>query len=320
MTLGAQSDLQQLPESMIREAARWAARMQSADATTDDQKRFEGWLERDSRHPVAYAEFDQLWSDLRDVPLGDDTLRQIARKRTIRRVSIAIVGLLGLGLTGAQKLGAIDRMQADYYTPTGKTAQITLSDGSVVALNSDTAIRVSYRDDAREIELLRGEAFFEVTPDPGRPFIVKDDGLSARALGTRYGVHTDPDSHQPDVQVEEGTVEVRNGNDIATLQAGEAAKVTAQGTLAIHKVDTGRETAWRDGKLVFSNQPLRQVLETLDQYQVGSIVLISQRAGEQKVSGIFDLNDPDKALRSLEARLPIKITRATGLLTIVDEN
>lgn len=117
-------------------------------------------------------------------------------------------------------------------------------------------------------------------------------------------------------RIEEGRVEVTTPADSAVLGAGDSATL-ADGRLVLAEADIDRSAAWREGRLVFSGQPLGEVLETLQRYRGGRIVVLDVAAASQKVSGIFDLADTDQALRALEDSLPVSVTRLGGLLTIV---
>jgi transmembrane sensor len=240
---------------------------------------------------------------------------RLSRRAAVRNiVAIGIVATLSVSL---YRMGFLDRMRADYYTSVGEVRSITLADGSRVDLNTDTAMVVRYSENERRILLLRGEAFFEVARNPERPFVVDDSILKARAVGTRYDVRARSGDAPSDVQVEEGKVEVTGGNDRVLLQAGNVASLTRQGRLAVAQVDVANETAWRGGKLVFSGQPLRDVLATLERYRHGRIVALDSAAAEQRVSGVFDLKDTDQALSALEESLPVSITRLTGFMVVV---
>lgn len=303
-------------DRLAEEAAGWVARLQSGDATADDRRRFEEWLERDPAHREAFEEFRDLWGELKDIPIPPDRLKKLksARRRAtaFRSGAVALVLVLCASLYQA---GILDRMRADYYTSVGEVRTVTLADGTRVDLNTDTAITVDYSDDARRIRILRGEAFFSVARNPLRPFIVSDKELTATAVGTRYAVGSQ--SAGGDVQVEEGRVEVRSGDERAILDAGFAASLGNRGRITVYRTDVSDATAWRSGRLIFSKRPLRDVLATLARYRHGRIIIVDDAAAEQTVSGIFDLNDTDGALREIEGSLPVTVTRVTGLLVVV---
>lgn len=304
-------------DQMMRQAAGWVARLQSSDATDQDRREFQLWLERDAAHQAAYDEFKSLWADLQAIPIPSNRLKKLRLSRRALVRNVALIGIIAALSASLYRMGFLDRMRADYYTAVGEVRSVTLADGSRVDLNTDTAIAVRYSENERRILLLRGEAFFEVARNPERPFVVDDSILKARAVGTRYGVRAQSGGSSGDVQVEEGKVEVTGGNDRVLLQAGQAASLTEYSRLAVTRIDVANETAWRGGKLVFSGQPLRDVLATLGRYRHGRIVALDSAAAEQRVSGVFDLNDTDQALRALEENLPVRVTRLTDLMVIV---
>ncbi|OCP00042.1 MULTISPECIES: FecR family protein [unclassified Ensifer] len=308
---------QTIDDSILQAAATWVARLQSDDATEVDRQAFERWVGQHPDHQRAYDELRALWGDLGDVPIPEGRLGEL-RAQSRRRVG----GFVGLCLAAGVAILSLttpygDRWRADYYTGVGEIRRITLEDGTEVDLNTDTALVVHYGQDRRTVQLLRGEAFFAVAKNPSRPFVVEDGALSAMALGTRYSVGTAGADRAAGVQVEEGRVEVEAAGQKAVLGAGEAATIDKQGRISLSKVDVAAGTAWRDGKLVFSRRPLRDVLATLERYRRGRILLIDEAAGALEVSGIFDLHDTDDALRVLEASLPLRVIRLSGLMVVV---
>lgn len=308
---------QDIDDRIAEEAARWVARLQSGDATDQDRQEFQLWLERDPAHQGAYEEFKKLWADLKDVPIPSDRLKKLRMSRRAATTSIVSVGIIAILSVTLYRMGFIDHMRADYYTAVGEVRAVTLADGSRVDLNTDTAIVVRYSQSERRIQLLRGEAFFDVAHNPARPFVVDESSLKATALGTRYDVRVASGDSLGTVRVEQGRVEVTSSEHQIVLEAGDAASLTAKGAFAVTKADVASDTAWRTGKLVFSSQPLREVLATLQRYRRGRIVVLDNAAADQKVSGIFDLNDTDQALRVLAENLPVSVTHLTDLMVVV---
>jgi transmembrane sensor len=304
-------------DRIAAEAAMWVARLQSRDATGEDRRAFEAWLAKDPAHRVSYEEFRHLWGDLKQVPIPRDRLKKLQRARRATQAGLASLVAAMLVAAGAYRMGVIDRWQSDYYTVVGEVRPITLEDGTVVALNTDSAIAIRYSAGERRVALLRGEAFFSVARNPQRPFIVDDGTLTARALGTRYSVRTAHSGAASGVQVEEGRVEVATQKGRATLDPGDTATLLRDGNLEIDRRDVDARTAWRDGKLVFSEQPLGEVLATLQRYRHGRIVVLDEAAARQKVSGVFDLGDTDRVLDALAESLPVRVTRLTDMMILV---
>lgn len=302
---------------LVEEAALWVARMQSKDATEAERAVFHVWLRADAAHAAAYEEMQSLWGELGEIDLAPAERQKRRGPRRAMLAGLAGLCLIGLAALFAEKSGLKDRWQADYYTGIGETRVLALEDGSRISLNTDTAIAVHYSRKERRITLLRGEAYFDVAKNPERPFIVEDGALTAKALGTHYSVRTGNGALPQEVQVEEGRVEVTTGAEVAVLTPGEAVTLGGDGRLVRARKDVANSMAWREGKLVFSGQPLREVLDILSQYRRGRIVILDEAAAKQRVSGIFDLKDTDQALTILEESLPVSVSRLSGMLVFV---
>lgn len=305
-------------DRVAEEAAGWVARLQSSDATEEDRRQFAEWLGRDPAHREAYDEFRRLWGELKDVPVPPDRLKKLrgARRRAAlsRAAGLAVAAFF---FVSVYQTGVLDRVRADYATSVGEVRTVVLDDGTRVDLNTDTAIAVDYSEAARYVRLLRGEAFFDVASNPARPFTVEDGTISATAVGTQYSLRTAAGSFHGDVQVEEGRVEVRSGAERVLVNAGNAATLTALGHVTVQPADVAGAMSWRAGKLVFSGRPLREVLSTLERYRHGRIFIMDDAAARQRVSGIFNLDNTDEALREIESTLPVTVTHMTGFVTVV---
>lgn len=304
-------------DQIAEEAARWVARLQSSDATERDQREFRLWVQRNPAHQAAYDEFKGLWADLKDVPIPSNRLKKLRMSRRGAIGNLLAIGIIVALSTTLYRGGALDRMRSDYYTAVGEVRSVTLTDGTRVDLNTDTAIIVRFSSHERQIELLRGEAFFNVAHDAARPFVVSDNTLKAKDIGTQYSMRSASSGLGNEVQVEEGSVEVTGKSDQVVLNAGDVASLTAEGRLSVAKADVANDTAWRTGKLVFSGQTLSDVLATLERYRYGRIVVLDRAAAQQKVSGIFDLHDTDQALQVLQDNLPVSVTHLTGMMVVV---
>ncbi|NTG76030.1 FecR family protein [Agrobacterium rhizogenes] len=308
---------EEIDDRLVEAAAGWVARLQSADATDLDRADFQCWLHADPSHAAAYDEMNALWGSLRDAPVSLDSLKA-RRSSGARAVGLAVMlGVIAASSYTIQQLGLIDRWRADYYTDVGEVRSVVLEDGTQVDLDTDTAIAVRYTAGERRVELLRGQAFFDVTKNPARPFVVDEGQLSATALGTHYSVQAPTGSLPQMVQVEEGIVEVKTGDDDTVLRAGDAMTVDASGKATFAKADVANETAWRQGKLVFSATPLSKVAETLARYRRGRVLVVDAQAADRKVSGVFDLSNTDEALAIIESNLPVSVTRVTDALVFI---
>lgn len=307
----------QSDEQLAEKAALWVARLQSDDTNAQDQEAFERWLTEDGAHLVAFEDMKSLWSDLEDIPIPNDRLKVLTRARQNTKMAISsVVVAVGISI-GAHQYGSFDRWQADYYTNVGEIRQVTLADGSKIHLNTDSAVVIHYTDVERRIELLRGEAYFDVATNKNRPFIVESESFTAKAVGTRYSVWTKNVSNGGGAQVLEGIVEVRDNKDVLQLVHNQHAKLDAQDQLKAGHSNVEQNTAWREGKLIFSNRPLAEVISTLSRYRRGKLIILGDTLGQRKVSGIFDIKNTDETLHYLEQSLSLKMTRLTDMLVII---
>ncbi|CDZ71000.1 Fe2+-dicitrate sensor, membrane component [Neorhizobium galegae bv. orientalis] len=296
-------------DAVAEEAAGWVARLGSRDATDADRRRFEFWKMQDPAHAAAFEEMNSLWGDLAAVP------KTVAPRRR-RLIGGGVAALLLMGCLGiiANETGLIARYRSDFYTPVGVIQRIDLDDGSVVTLNTDSAIKVRYGQTERRIVVLRGEAFFDVIPNAARPFVVSGDETQAIALGTHYAVRV---GERDEVMVEEGHVAVTAGSQRAVLETGGTAHLGTDGRLATGYGDVADLTSWRSGKLVFSGRPLGEVLDQIGRYQRGRIMVLDDQASQLRVSGVFAVNDVDQAFTALQESLPIRIIRVSDWVTLV---
>jgi transmembrane sensor len=208
---------------------------------------------------------------------------------------VALVVFLYLHLTSSEV----------YATPIGESHPFQLRDGSVVQLNTNSRIKVNYVWNARNIQLLRGEAFFTVTHEGWRPFIVESHDATVRAVGTEFDVRIGPQA--TDVVVVSGTVQVgalpikaAAGKDTAPppkvgdsssaaimLTSGESAEVANGSVTKTVGVNIAEALSWRRNRMVFSNKRLADAVDEINRYNLAQIRIEDSRARETRVSGIF---------------------------------
>jgi len=283
-------------EQIYDEAAYWAARVDAGDLPADDQAVFEQWLAADTRHYGAYAQACALLTPIRKpapMRLVEPTRRP--RRHFLIGGGIAATLLAAMGIRNYSKwfLGE-DR----YRTQIGEMKVIPLSDGSVVTLNTNSEIAVRYTPSQRLIELVHGEALFDVAKNKLRPFIVQTGTALVRAVGTSFSVKVLPD--QPvQVLVREGIVEVkRPGVPVAPVVlvamnsraiAPQDAPITAK---PVETSEVGRELAWRVGRLAFHGETLAQAAAEFSRYSDARIQIDDPDVARQKVTGLFVSTDP----------------------------
>jgi transmembrane sensor len=311
-------------DKLVEEAIGWLGRLGSGRAR--DRAGFAAWRARSPAHEVSAREAEALWRDLGEtdhaLAFRAQVLLHAAPPRPPARSRRAVVGMSVAASTvlvlGTSQLLPLSSLRADHSTGTGERREVRLPDGSVVLLNTGSALSVSFTAQKRQVELLRGEALFQVAKDQARPFLVRADAGSVRAVGTEFAVRTLNDAIR--VSVTEGVVEVLSDEAPAgaiRLKAGQTVTYGRQGRLgALQAVDTGAETAWRRGKLIFVQRPLAEVLTEIERYQRGRILILDDRLRRLNVTGVFDLADPAGSLAAIAQGLQADLTRLP-LLTLL---
>ncbi|MCE7055218.1 FecR domain-containing protein [Algoriphagus sp. AGSA1] len=189
-----------------------------------------------------------------------------------RAASVTIImclGLLAFWLYRASPEKGIEMVTKS--TVEGQKATITLADGTTVRLNSSSSVSypVEFSDSTRKI-MLSGEAFFEVTSDKSRPFIISSGQLETKVLGTSFNIRSFPDEKRQEVAVKSGTVQVAfpvQLSDPVNLQVGDVVIYdNASSTMELEKVDPESIALWTQGYIYFENETLGQVLKSLSRW------------------------------------------------------
>ncbi|TRX73699.1 FecR family protein [Pseudomonas mangiferae] len=302
-------------DSLAEEALAWLVRLQDEAASAADRAAFAAWLETSADHRAAWQRAQRLWRRLDDLaphlapPPSAQPVRRTRRRRSLLAAAACL--LLALGVGSMLRTGVL----ADYRSGVGEHRHLTLADGSRIELGSDSALSVDFSADRRRIHLYRGEAYFEVSPDPARPFVVDAGPLRGRALGTAFAVRRDGD--QASLTVTEHQVAVEAGAAHDTLGRGQQVRYDDAGLHPAEPVDLRRALAWRRDRLVFVEAPLVDVLAELQRYRHGRILVTDPALARQPVTAVFRTDDPDAALRTIARVLPVRLTRATDWLVLV---
>ena len=233
----------------------------------------------------------------------------------------AILLLVSIALWHRPVLLELQAVLADHHTAVGERRVISLPDGSTLHLNTASAANVQISGASRAITLIRGEAAFTVAADPARPFIVTSGPVTARALGTAFTVRRDRNG-QVTVTVLEHAVEVasttRGAVIRATVQAGEQVGYSpAHGFGPVQAVNLRTVAAWQRGKLIFDSRPLWAVVDELNRYRPGRIVIMNPQLRALRVTGVFSLTETEDPLRVIQDTLPVNTTRLTPYLVLL---
>ena len=331
-----------ISEDILEQAAIWLARWRDAEQGSSEKQiirtELVAWLQASPRHRQAMAEMDALWHVLGEPVtqlLHEETCNESAamaapspaRMEQARsaaawhwqRYAVAACLLLVMVSGIGWQQDWITHWQSDYITAVGEQASVALDDGSTITLSTESAIAVDYTGAARSVRLLKGEAWFAVSDDPQRPFTVATERGEVRVTGTQFNVRQTADAAI--VSLDQGRVELRSGNDRQqqplALMPGQQAKLTAAGISAADDFDRTAVTAWLRGQLVFYDTPLGKVVDILNRYRQGRILITSDELKRLPVSGVFSTTDPDAALVLITDTLPVQQTRLTDYLVLL---
>lgn len=337
--------LQTEPQTPRIIAAAWFARKRSGEMTEQEARELAAWLDADAAHRAAWELAGEVWGAAEGVRANPTMLaiRERALKR--RRLSWAATGgaiaaSLALALFGgwsmldhgpsgpvistalATQADLAGAVAQDFATAVGERRTVTLDDGTVVTLDTNTAIRTREGGKVRLVELDRGQAFFKVAKDRGRPFLVRAAGRTVVATGTEFGVRVD--QGRIAVSLIEGSVRVEapiNGAgdgrfsryvQTTELAPGSRLEVADGRPWAISEVDAQKETSWMTDKLVFQDEPLAKVVAELNRYSDRRIVIADPDLADDPVSGSFRTDDVDESLRAIEAYGLAQVGEETG--------
>jgi transmembrane sensor len=300
-----------------REAAMWFARLLDDGTPQSDYALFRTWLDADERNAQAYARLEKLWAAAgseiapshrsQSDKSGSD--RGVSRRGLLKATSAAIL-LSGGAITTWTLIG-----RADYSTGTGELKTVMLEDGSRVELSAASAISVDITASERRIILHHGEAFFSVSEDPARPFIVQAGEARATALGTAYSVAMTPE--RTSVAVAEHSVRVDAGGRHVDLGEGDAIDVQNGMLGAIDTGEAQNRLAWRARQLVFLARPLSEVITEVNRWRRGNLILRDPQLAQRRITIVIDLKDIEGIDLTLEQGLPITLTNYTPLITLV---
>lgn len=346
-------------DQVSQQALHWLIMLKDRPDDRDIHIKFDAWLAQSDAHEAAWGEAQRTWSAIgRTFPLhtdqwhrqstlsspveavslpaeipADDSFQQApttapttsattptraSRRKVLIAAAVGFAACLVLALPTV-RLWWI----ADFHTGAGETSRVALKDGSILHLSADSAARIAYEQDRRQVTLLKGEAFFEVAPDSARPFRVEADEWTTTVRGTAFDVVLD--KRGASIAVEHGTVVVGSHAPAPfgdrTLGPGDWVRLERQrGVVASGRAQASQAGAWRNGWMVVKSRSVADVTNDLRRYHRGFILLTDQRLGSRLVSGVYDLRHPEEALRAVVQPHSAVVRQVTPYLLVVSSS
>ena len=327
-----------------RDAALWLARRDAGGWADRQQTALDAWLGENAAHRVAFLRLEAVWQEsarLKTFAAGDmggyisargewarspyfaplDTHSNARRGRraTLRKqrrwpifAGIAASLLVAAAIAGGFIWHGYTRVDsAAWKTAMGARKIVHLPDGSTATLGSETDLHMAFSRRERDLELTRGEAFFDVAHDAARPFVVHANGYRVIAVGTRFDVRHDAGRLR--VVVTRGLVRLQSASDPAKppamLPAGSIATVADGGDVAISQVtadEASEALSWRSGFVVFHRTPLAEAVREFNRYNTRQIVIADSSLDALRVGGNFKLDNRDAFVRLMQAVFPVE--------------
>src|SRR5689334_17382937 len=274
-------------------ASEWAAKVDASPLTQDEQTALDAWLAADVRHFGAFAQASAHLTQIAESSVefrADVGSPRLTRRRIVLGGSVAagVAGLVVASSFATRFFGA-----GRYTTKVGELQVVPLGDGSVISLNTDSEVVVRYSKKSRDIDLIRGEALFDVAKNEARPFVVHAGDTAVRAVGTSFSVRLLPT--QPVlVLVREGVVEVSRSNDpvAPVLRIIKNSRAVAPPDAPIEAkpvqvAEVERALAWKHGQIAFHGETLAAAAEEFARYSDIHIRIDDPAIGREKITGLF---------------------------------
>src|SRR3954463_15570006 len=316
------------------EAAEWVMLLENADiddtGSHEDraelERRFTQWVRQSTLHLKEFMELHEAYCELNEVDIRDlvdvralaelpaaevvNLFDELGAKQTAkccdagdsaRRRWVAtwsIAATVACAVVGGAYVWLFQ--SPTLYTVVGEQHSSKLEDGSLVILNTDSKIKVRYTSSQRDLQLLQGEALFDVGGDSRRPFVVEAGDVAVTALGTRFNIYR----HDliTDISVAQGAVRISaGGRTSARVNAGEQAQVEG-GRISIRgNANIAAALAWRERKLIFEDMPLPAVVKELNRYNRRKVILVGEVGEGKRVSATFENDDPQSLVDFLQS-------------------
>ena len=316
-----------IDEKASRDATDWLLLLQEEPDDPDVRRRFDAWRNASPAHDAAWAVTRHTADAIAAAPpahaarwlpaaAGGRNDTRTARRRPGLRVA-ALAAAACLAIVFVPDLAR--HLLADVVTGTAEVRTMRLDDGSTIVLAPNSAVTVRYRARERRVDLLAGEAFFEVTRDPARPFAVVARDVQTTVLGTAFNVLREDGG----VTVSLAHGGVRVGHAAASppvseaLTTGQVVRVGWAGEVARASKPPSQIAAWRRGRLIARDQPMAAVVDRLRRYYRGTIIVTDRALADRPVTGVYNLADPVDALHAIARAHAATVRQITPWVLVI---
>jgi transmembrane sensor len=280
-----------------------------------EREEFAKWHAAHEEHARAWRQLGML--DQRfSVASGPARTALLQSRESIRRRVrnlgsgvASVVAVIGLTLFAADRYLPLDYWLADQRTATGEQRTLRLNDGTLINLNTHSAVDVRFDEKQRLVVLQEGEILVETGHGDARPFIVETREGSMRALGTRFLVKREEDGTRLSVLQSAVAAHPQSNPDELILREGQQMLIRNNGLGPVTALNLGAD-AWTRGMLVMDNVRLEDLIHEIGRYRPGHLS-VAPEVADLRITGSFPLRDTDLALSALLPTLPVQIEQRT---------
>jgi transmembrane sensor len=316
--------------ALKRQAMEWLAHLSSGRATEADAEALKRWCGQDRAHAEAFAEANLLWNVLGPAAhnVAARTTAPAQANRVWSQPSLGRRAFLGGAAVTAAAAGYLvvrppldlwpsaSEWLAEHRTATGEQRRIAMADGAAVEMNTQTSLNVGTAvDGAGQIELIAGEAAVTTGENARRPFVVIAAQGRTSATNAKFDVRLDG----PTVCVTclDGTIEVAHGGRTVPVRQKEQVTYGNRGLGQVIGVDPAVVTSWRTGVLIFHREPLIRVVNEINRYRPGRIVLVNAALEQRQIDASFRLDRLDDVIPQVEQVFGARVTRLPGGIVLL---
>ena len=280
-----------------------------------EREEFAKWHAAHEEHARAWRQLGML--DQRfSVASGPARTALLQSRESIRRRVrnlgsglASVVAVIGLTLFAADRYLPLDYWLADQRTATGEQRTLRLNDGTLINLNTHSAVDVRFDEKQRLVVLQEGEILVETGHGDARPFIVETREGSMRALGTRFLVKREEQGTRLSVLQSAVAAHPQSNPDELILREGQQMLIRNDGLGPVTALNLGAD-AWTRGMLVVDNARLEDLIHEIGRYRPGHLG-VAPEVADLRITGSFPLRDTDLALSALLPTLPVQIEQRT---------
>ena len=308
------------PDPLFDEALDWVIRLKTAAPTRAEVEASQRWRAQSPTHEAAFSRAVRLFrnaavavrelaDEQRNADVAAPAPRSFAR-RALLGGAIAATAAYAMARPPFGLWPSIEELSADYRTAKGEHRSVTVAPNVVLELNTQTSVALRSEADQTRIELISGEALVTARVASSQPLVVLAAGGRMTALQADFNARCL--DGLVSVTCLDGTVTVEQDGQAVQLHDTEQVTYSGAGIQASVPVDAAQVASWRVGLLIFRDRPLADVVDEVNRYRAGKIVITNPELGRRLVNGTFQLDRLAHFVSQVEQLFGARVTSLPG--------